>query len=84
MLKQAPSSLLEIQVISAMIGIQKTNPDLYWKRAHLYREVEMFVEACDDLQRAADLRPYPQASISNKTFYEKMSGYFQTLGLDFN
>ena len=44
----------------------------------------MFVDATEDLQSAADLRPYPQASISNKTFYETMQGYFRTLGLDFN
>ena len=67
-----------------MIHIKDDNPDYYWKRAHLYRDVEMFVDAVDDLQQAADLRPYPQASISNKNFYERMSSYFQRLGLDFN
>ena len=67
-----------------MISINDKNPDLYWKRAHFYRAIEMFVDATEDLQSAADLRPYPQASISNKTFYETMQGYFRTLGLDFN
>ena len=83
-LEQSHTTILSIKILTAMIHIKDNNPDYYWKRAHLYRDVEMFVDAVDDLQQAADLRPYPQASISNKTFYEKMSSYFQRLGLDFN
>ena len=84
LLEQSQTTILSIKILTAMISIKDNDPDLYWKRAHLYREIEMFIDAVDDLQRAADLRPYPQASISNKTFYEKMSSYFRRLGLDFN
>ena len=84
MVKDSTSPVTSVKLLSALIGINKEDPDLYWNRAHHYREIEMFVDATDDLQSAADSRPYPQASISNKTFYETMQGYFRTLGLDFN
>ena len=59
LLEQSETTILSIKILTAMISIKDNDPDLYWKRAHLYREIEMFIDAVDDLQRAADLRPYP-------------------------
>lgn len=58
-----------------MLEIEE-NADFYWKRGHCYREIELFIDATDDLQKACDIRPYPQASISNRTFFNKMQFYF--------
>jgi tetratricopeptide (TPR) repeat protein len=33
--------------------------DCYFQRAYCYREIEMFINATEDLQSACDLRPYP-------------------------
>ena len=48
-LEQSESAILSIKILTAMISIRDDDPNLYWKRAHLYREVEMFVDAVDDL-----------------------------------
>ena len=73
-----------IKLLDTKIECYGEDPELYWRRAHCYREIEMFLEATDDLQRAADLRPYNEASISNKSFYDRMVYVFRNLGLDFN
>ena len=68
----------------AIKAFREKDADCYYYRAHCYREIEMFINATEDLQSACDLRPYPQASISSETLYATMKKYLQTCGIDFD
>jgi len=59
-------------------------PECYISRAYCFREIEMFVDATEDLQHAIDLRPYAAASISSATLYNTMKELLQDHGIDFD
>lgn len=62
----------------------KEDPEFYLKRGHCYKKIDHYIEACDDLQAAADMKPYPEASISNKSLYTTLIYYYRKLGIDLN
>jgi hypothetical protein len=58
--------------------------DLYLTRAYCFREIEMFINATEDIQSACDLRPYAEASISSEKLYNAMKKLLQEEGIDFD
>lgn len=58
-------------------------PKFYIKRADCYRHQLLFVEGAKDLASASQLAPNLNASISNKTFFEKMQHYYRDLDIKF-
>ena len=59
----------------AIKAYDERDSECYFARAYCYREIEMFINATEDLQAACDIRPYPQASISSETLYATMKKY---------
>lgn len=60
------------------------HPEVYKKRAACFIQIEMFVNATEDLQAACDLRPYADASLSSATLYKTMERLLQDHGIDFD